>query len=216
MGSDDYTGAEDQAADFNASLVSLGFIRAAIRRSVRFWGAMAVAGLLIGAGSYLASPPVYQASTTLLLTVGPEATPGTAILDDQAIAQSRPVAEAALNKLGLQRSSVSSFVGSYTATVVTDRVLLITVNAPSSNDAVKRASALAAAFLRFRANQLEAQQKLVFRALDQQVTQAKQQVASIRKQISAVSAQPAVTLAAGQAHHPAGRARRGDERACRA
>ena len=102
--------------------MSLGFIRAAIRRSVRFWGAMAVAGFLIGAGFYLASPPVYQASTTLLLTVGPEATPGTAILDDQAIAQSRAVAEAALNDLGLERSvSDTSFVGSYTATVVTDR-----------------------------------------------------------------------------------------------
>jgi capsular polysaccharide biosynthesis protein len=188
---DDYAGAEDQSANFNPSLVSLGFIRAAIRRNVRFWGAFAIAGFLIGAGSYLALPPVYQATTQLLLTVGPEATPGTAILDDQAIAQSRPVAEAALNNLGLQRSiSVTSFIGSYTATVVTDKVLLITVNASSSNDAVKRAGALAAAFLRYRADQLEAQQKLVFRGLDQQVAKAKQQVASIRKQISAVSAQP--------------------------
>jgi capsular polysaccharide biosynthesis protein len=188
---DDYAGAEDQSANFNPSLVSLGFIRAAIRRNVRFWGALAVAGFLIGAGSYLALPPVYQATTQLLLTVGPEATPGTAILDDQAIAQSRPVAEAALNKLGLQRSvDVTSFIGSYTATVVTDKVLLITVNASSSNDAVKRAGALAAAFLRYRADQLKAQQKLVFRGLDQQVAKAKQQVASIRKQISTVSAQP--------------------------
>ena len=175
---DDYTGVEDQAADFNASLVSMGFIKAAIRRNVRFWGALAIAGFLIGAGVYLALPPVYQASTQLLLTVGPEATPGTAILDDQAIAQSRAVAEAALNDLGLERSiSATSFVGSYTATVVTDKVLLITVNASSSNDAVKRASALATAFLKYRADQLEAQQKLVFQGLDQQVTQAKQQVA---------------------------------------
>ena len=151
---------------------------------------MAVAGLLIGVGLYLASPPSYQASTSLLLTHGPEATPGTAILDDQAIAQSRTVAGLALHKLGLQRRSVSSFLGAYTATVVTDRVLLITVSAPSSNDAVSGANALAAAFLRFRADQLEAQQKLVFRALDQQVSQAKQQVASLRKQISQVSAQP--------------------------
>jgi hypothetical protein len=101
------------------------------------------------------------------------------------------VAEAALNNLGLERSvSVTSFIGSYTAGVVTDKVLLITVNASSSNDAVKRAGALAAAFLRYRADQLKAQQKLVFRGLDQQVAQAKRQVASIRKQISAVSAQP--------------------------
>ncbi|HEY1345426.1 MAG TPA: hypothetical protein VGF54_10605 [Streptosporangiaceae bacterium] len=188
---DDYAVVEDQSANFNPSLVSLGFIRAAIRRNVRLWGALAVAGFLIGAGFFVALPPVYQASTQLLLTVGPEATPGTAILDDQAIAQSRPVAEAALSDLGLQRSvGVTSFIGSYTATVVTDKVLLITVNASSSNDAVKRAGALATAFLRYRADQLKAQQKLVFQGLDQQVAQAKQQVASIRKQISAVSAQP--------------------------
>ena len=188
---DDYAEVEDQAADGNAGLVSLRFIQAAIRRSVRFWGAMAAAGFLIGAGLYLASPPVYQASTQLLLTVGPEATPGTAILDDQAIAQSRAVAAGALNRLGLQRSvSASSFIGSYTATVVTDKVLLITVNASSSNDAVKRANALAAAFLTYRAQQLEAQQKLVFRGLDQQVTQARQQIASLRKRISQVSAEP--------------------------
>jgi hypothetical protein len=73
---------------------------------------------------------------------------------------------------------------------VTDKVLLITVNASSSDDAVKRAGALASAFLNYRGQQLEAQQKLVFQGLDQQVAQAKQQVASIRKQISQVSAQP--------------------------
>ena len=70
---------------------------------------MAIVGLLIGVGLYLASPPSYQASTTLLLTLGPEATPGTAILDDQAIAQSRAVAGLAVHKLGLQES-VSSFL----------------------------------------------------------------------------------------------------------
>ena len=56
---------------------------------------------------------------------------------------------------------------------------------------MKRANALATAFLQFRADQLEAQQNLVFGALDQQVSQAKQQVASLSKQISQLSAQPA-------------------------
>ena len=60
---DDFTAAEDVPADFNASLVSLGFIRAAIRRSARLWVAMAVAGFLIGAAAYVASPHAAQAST---------------------------------------------------------------------------------------------------------------------------------------------------------
>jgi capsular polysaccharide biosynthesis protein len=185
---DDQTDVEDQATDFNTSLVSLGFIGAAIRRSARFWGAMAVFGLLIGAGFYLASPHPDQASTSILLTNGPEAVPGTAILDQQAIVESRTVAGLALRKLGL-REDVSSFLGSYTATVVTDRVLTITVNAPSSIEAIARARALAAAFLQYRADQLDAQQKLVFGALEQQVSQAKQQLAALNNQISQVSAQ---------------------------
>jgi hypothetical protein len=150
---------------------------------------MAIAGLLIGTGLYVASPHAYQASTTLYLTVGPEAQPGTAILEDQTIAQSRSVAGLAVHKLGL-RQSVNSFLGSYTATVVTDRVLSITVNAPSSREAVRRVSAVASEFLAFRAKQLQAQQRLQFAALDQQITKSKQRIKAISAQISKVSAQP--------------------------
>src|SRR5215831_10933588 len=98
---DDFTAAEDVPADFNASLVS---IKAAIRRSARLWVALAVAGFLIGSAAYVASPHAAQASTTILLTVGPEAVPGTAIQDDQAIAQSRAVAGPVVHKLGLPQS----------------------------------------------------------------------------------------------------------------
>jgi capsular polysaccharide biosynthesis protein len=179
----------DQPADGAASLVSLEYIRAALRRSRRFWLITAIAGLLIGAGLYVASPHAYQASTTLYLTVGPEAQPGTAILEDQAIAQSRSVAGLAVHKLGL-RQSVDSFLGSYTAAVVTDRVLSITANAPSSSEAVRRVSAVASEFLAFRAQQLQAQQRLEFAALDQQIVKTRQHLKAISAQITQVSAQP--------------------------
>lgn len=187
---DDVTAIGDRRADFAAGLVSLGFIRAALRRSARFWSVAAVVGLLVGFGLYVAAPPTHQASTTLLLTVGPESVPGTAILDDQAIAHSRSVAGLALHKLGL-RQSVGSFLGSYIATVVTDRVLLITVSAPSSSEAVSRANALATAFLKFRADQQQALQGLEFSVLDQRITQAKQHIKSISDQIGQLAAQPA-------------------------
>ena len=186
---DDQADIEDQPVDANASLVSLGFIGAAMRRSVRFWGSLAVLGLLLGAGIFLTSPQPIQASTSILLTNPPESVPGTAIVDQQTIAQSRTVAALALRKLGLQED-VSSFLGSYKAAVVTDRVLTLTVNAPSTGDAITRARALATAFLQYRANQLEAQQNLVFGSLEQQVSQAKQQIAALNGQISQVSAQP--------------------------
>ena len=109
---------------------------------------------------------------------------------DAALLQSRTVAELAMHKLGL-RQSVDSFLAAYTVTTVTDRVLLLTVSAPSSNEAVRRANALATEFLQFRAEQLQAQQQLVLAALNQQITQAQQQVASLARQIANVSAQAA-------------------------
>jgi hypothetical protein len=119
---DDETEIPAQPADFNVGLVSWRFISSAIRRAARFWGALAVTGLLIGVAVDVALPPPHQASTSLLLTNGPEAALGAAIVDEQAVVQSRTVAGLALHKLGLQQS-VDSFLKSYTATVLTDRVL---------------------------------------------------------------------------------------------
>src|SRR5215831_9167206 len=100
-----FTAADDAPENFGPSLVSLGFIKAAVRRSARFIVVLAGAGFLIGAAAYVASPHAAQASTTLYLTVGPEAVPGTAIQDDQAIVQSRAVAGLVVHKLGLPQST---------------------------------------------------------------------------------------------------------------
>ena len=53
------------------------------------------------------------------------------------------------------------------------------------------ASAVATAFLKFRAQEMETQQKLVLASLNQQVKQAQQHLSSINAQISQLSAQPA-------------------------
>ena len=185
------TAAEDPpAADLAAGLASLRVISAALRRRAWLWCATAVAGLLIGLGLCLVLPPAYQASTSILLTPNPGEQAGEAMPNDVALLQSRTVAELAMHKLGL-RQSVDSFLAAYTVTPVTDRVLVLTVSAPSSNEAVRRANALATEFLQFRAEQLQAQQQLVLTALNQQITQAQQQVASLASQITNVSAQAA-------------------------
>jgi capsular polysaccharide biosynthesis protein len=186
---DDDSGAADRSADIGTDLVNLGFIRAALRRSKRLWAGLAVVGLLLGVALWATRPATSEASTTLLLTVGPEGQPGTAILNEQAVAQSRGVAGIALGKLGL-RQSVDSFLATYKTVVVTDRVLRVTVSAPSSGQAVSRANAIAKAFLTFRADQLQTQQKLQFAALDNAVTQSERHVESINARISQVAAQP--------------------------
>ena len=142
-GFDHFTTAEDQPADVATGLVSLGYITAAIRRSARFWCALAIVGMLVGLGVCVKSPPAYKASTSVLLTYGPDDSPTSAVLDNQAIAESHAVAQLAMRKLGLQQS-VGSFAAAYTVAVVTNRVLLITVSAPSSSASVRRANAVAA------------------------------------------------------------------------
>ncbi len=80
LGYDDFTDVDDQPADPAAGLVSLGFITAALRRSAWFWCAIAVAGLLIGFGSYVESAPCLQGLDVAPAHAQvPTASPGTAI-----------------------------------------------------------------------------------------------------------------------------------------
>ena len=186
--------AEDRSADSVPSLVSLGFFKAALRRSARFWCLAAVAGLIAGLGAFLATPHPYQASTTLLLPLGPNTDISTqtatseVMTDNQATAQSRSVAGLVIRDLGL-RQSVSSILSSYSATATTDRVLIITVSASSSDQAVLRANAVATAFLQVRADELLNEQKLTRASLAQQIGQVKQDISSLNSQISQLSAE---------------------------
>jgi len=191
LGTDEYTYVDDRAADRGTGVTNLAFIKATLRRRKRFWVTFAVVGMLLGLGLAVKSHPTYQASTTLLLT--PQAAPGEAsgapILNEQSIAESRAVAGQALAKLGLPES-VSSFQATYTVTAPTDRVLVITVSAPSPSEAVSRANALATAFLQFRTNLVNAAQNLVGRTFQQQIQQAQQSVGSINAKITQVQAEP--------------------------
>ena len=197
LGADeDFVTAEDRPADFLPGLVSLRFLTAALRRSARGLGVTAVAGLLVGAGAYLATPHPYQASTTLLLTLDPNQDISTAaadteaMTDDQAMAESGAVAGLVVRKLGL-RQSVSSFLASYSATPLSDRVLVITVSAASSQQAALQANAVATAFLQFRGDELVSEQKLALTSLSQQIGLLKQDISSLGGQISRLSAQAA-------------------------
>ena len=188
-GYDDFEATENRSADFAPALVSLGFIKAALRRSKRFWIVTAVVGLLLGPAVYVTSPHPYQATATVLLTHGPNEDVQSAAVNNQAIAETPSVAGLAMHDLRLQES-VSSFLTTYTATSVTDRLLTVTASAPSGNQAVLRANAVAGAFLKFRANEMQSELNQVNQSLNQQINQAKQLISSIGAQISQVSGQP--------------------------
>lgn len=190
---DDFALAEDRpAAELAPGLVSLGFLRASLRRAMAFWCALGILGLVIGVGFNVKYPPDKVASTSVLITYGPDENPTSAVLDNQAIAESRSVAQIAMSKLGVHES-VTSFEAATSAAIITTRVLDISVSAPTSDEAVARANAVAAAFLQFRAEQMETAQRLLLQAIEQEVRQAKQAVTLLNSQISKVAAQPATS-----------------------
>ena len=131
-------------------LVSVGFLRSALRRRARLWCALALVGLIIGGGYATVKPPKYTASTTVLLVDKPQADPTSAITTDIALAESIPVAAAAVSQLGLNQTP-ASFLATYSVKQVTTQVLSITASGPSSSAAVQRASAIATQYLAYRA-----------------------------------------------------------------
>ncbi len=185
---DDFAATENRSVDFAPGLVSLGYIKAAIRRSARFLCAVAVVGLLLGYGAYVARPHQYQASASILLTLSPYENAQTAPANNAAIGATRAVASLAVQELGI-RQSVSSFLNTYTVTSVTDRLLTIVASAPSAAQAVIQANSVANAFLKFRAAELQGEQNLVVQSLNQQINQAKQRISSIATQIGQLSDQ---------------------------
>jgi capsular polysaccharide biosynthesis protein len=173
------------------TFVNLGFIGAALKRKAWLWCSIALAGLLIGAGIMVKFPPSYQASTTVLVKDNPaDLDPNDTMTTNATLAQSNRVATQVVRQLGL-RQSAASLIATATITPVTSQIVTIAVTAPTSADAVSRASAWATAFLQFRADYLRSQQQLLASQADQQVKQAQQRLASIGGQITEVSAQPA-------------------------
>jgi capsular polysaccharide biosynthesis protein len=171
----------DSSAGSGPGLVSVGFLRSALRRHVRFWGVLALVGLIIGCGVW--KPPKYTASTTVVLVDKAQADPTSAITTDISLAESIPVAAAVVSQLGLHQTP-NSFLATYSVKQVTTAILSITASGPSSSAAVQRASAIAAQYLAYRAQYEQAVQQQADAVLQQQVTQAQQQLDSVTAQLT--------------------------------
>jgi capsular polysaccharide biosynthesis protein len=175
------------AADYAAGLSRLPYVSAALRRRARVWITTALIGLLLGAAFSVLKPAPFQASTSVLLTHPLGDDPVEAMQTDVALADSRAVASLAAKRLGLT-DSVTTFLGSYTVVPLTDRILQITVKAPTSADAVRRAESVAFQFLAFRAGQLRTQQEQVATDLRAKIAADRQHVAALRARIASLQA----------------------------
>jgi capsular polysaccharide biosynthesis protein len=180
---------EPQTFNISNSFVSLGFLRAAVRRTRRLWLACAAVGILAGLAFYAKYPVSYAATVSVLIK--PDATEdAVAAMQTQIqLVESQSVAGATVTALGLDES-VTSFRAAYTAAATTDEVITITLHAPTATGAVDRANTLAVQYLNFRASLLRSQQTQDVAAYQQQVTDAEQQIATLKQQVSQLQGAP--------------------------
>lgn len=174
------------AIDVTAGLVSMRFIKTALRRRMRLWCLTTVVGLIVGTGLFVEFPPAYHATASVLLVDSPGQDPAQEVMTDAALATSTTVATGVIKQLKLTQS-VPSLLATYTVTPLTDRVIVIDASAPTSGEAMERAAAIAQQFLKVRSQYTETQLQDAEAQLDQQVSQAKHALASVKSQISQTS-----------------------------
>jgi capsular polysaccharide biosynthesis protein len=177
---------DDPGINVAGGLVSLGYIRAALRRRARFWCLTTLLGLVVGLGLYVEIPAPYQASTTVLVVDNTD--PAVQVNNDIALAQSTAVAEGVVRQLGLNEPA-ATLLKNYTVSPVSNQVLDITATAGTASDALRQAGVIASQFLKVRAQYAQTQEQLTEAQVNQQVSQAKKNLDAINSQISQLSSQ---------------------------
>jgi hypothetical protein len=177
--------AERPPSEATTGLIDLGFIRKALRRSRWLWCTLAAIGVLAGGYLLVTSKPAYQVTVSLLMAEPPGVDPSAALATDAILAQDPRVATLAAKKLGI--SDATGLADSYKASFVSNPVLNLSVSASSPSLAAGEATALAEAFLEFRAKLLTSAQQAMSAAQDQQVTQDQQQISALQSQVNQAS-----------------------------
>ncbi|MFI9155641.1 Wzz/FepE/Etk N-terminal domain-containing protein [Streptomyces sp. NPDC053367] len=132
----------------SAPLLDLQALVVAVRRRRRLWGSLALLGLLVGAAVAVLLPPPPTAVAKVLVAHQedqPNDT-GTLIRTDVELLHTTRIAGAALRSLKSPESP-EDFMRDYRATGLTNNLLQIEVTAGSDAEAVRRAGALADAFV---------------------------------------------------------------------
>ncbi len=138
------------------SLVTFRFLRDALRRHMRIWLVLAAVGLLAGLGSTFVLPQPHVSSTRLLLTHKDGEDPAKAMATDVNLATTHSVAQRVIELLKLPETP-DDLIKRYTATPLTDRLLEVKVQAPTSDEATKQATVVAQVYLIFRKEQIALQ-----------------------------------------------------------
>src|SRR5689334_412005 len=180
--------ADDPARPF-AALVSIHYLRNAIRRRWPRFALPAVLGLLL-AGAFLAvNPTMPTASTTLMVTHDPNADPNSANATDISLLTTRAVAERTISALGLSMTP-QQLLGTVTpVSTGSAEVLQLTMTGPDTAEAVRRLDAFSKAYLQFRGDQLGAQADILISGYNKRIKDLNTKVEAATAQIQQLAAE---------------------------
>lgn len=179
---------DDTAAERpQPSLVTLHFLRGALRRGWPVWVGLACIGTLLGALWTVVVPAKSVASVTLLLAHDPAVEPMQGMATDVSMLRTRAVAASVVDELELD---VPPEVFQSWVTVVpeTSTVLDLSVSAPDDRTALTRAEVLAENFLEFRTQQFRSQADAVIAGYRDRVEVLQERVEDLTVEYATVSA----------------------------
>lgn len=167
------------------TLVTLRFLRDAVRRHVRIWVVLAFVGLSLGLAMPTLLPAASTSSARLLLTHRDGDDPARAMATDVSLVTTHTVAQRVIERLKLPETP-DDLLKQYSAVALTDRVLEIKVGAETSEQATELATVLAQTYLTFRREQI-AQQEV---PLQRELTAAKSAVADAEDAVRSAGDDP--------------------------
>ncbi len=166
-------------------MVSLRFLRSALRRRRWVWLGLAVVGLVGGAAYHLIVPISYSATATLFVADTPGANQTAASVNDLAMLSSPSVGRRAAALLGEPSLSPSKLLGKQPGIAVSDNVIDVTIAGSSPEQAAQRANAVATAYLAFRAEAYQEQTDAVVQAAERQISQLQSTIEKLTAEIAA-------------------------------
>lgn len=177
---------DEVAAGQQPALVSLHFLRAALRRRWRIWVGLGLVGMLLGVAWTYVMPAPSIGTVTLVLAHDPNTNPDQAMDTDVSLLRTRTVAEAVIDELDLPMTP-EGFQNSVTATPDSTAVLVLDVAAPNDAAAVARAKSLSENYLVFRNRQIQSQANALINGYRKRVAALQAEVDRLTRQFNTLS-----------------------------
>lgn len=184
---DDLPEEDSDARQYALTIVTLHYVRGAVRRRWAICAAAAFLGAILGVAFAFLVPAQSQGTVTLLLTHDVGSDPATGMATDISLLRTRAVADATVKHLGIEMTP-EAFHRSVQVVPSTSNVLVLTVAGMDDADATNRSRVLAEEYLAFRREQLMSQAEAMVDGYQSQVDTMQDQVDALTKRYNTLTA----------------------------